>query len=193
MIKKRKFNRSHKNTSKESVMVNERHIKKSSLLFISLFYFLFFVLGWIILDKLNYSYLLSFKLLSTLFIIIGVFWGTIKWIQHSEKEKRLKKTLYILYSIVEGTLALIFMAIVLSPILFQCENIVVIDHKIYIEVKYSFLLSNGIYYYDFLNPIFRKQQPRFEKQYDDSLNDFDYLGTIYYDDEGHIIDPSTNH
>ena len=136
---------------------------------------------------------MSFKLLSTLFIIIGVFWGTIKWIQHSEKEKRLKKTLYILYSIVEGTLALIFMAIVLSPILFQRENIVVIDHKIYIEVKYSFLLSNGIYYYDFLNPIFRKQQPRFEKQYDDSLNDFDYLGTIYYDDEGHIIDPSTNH
>ena len=123
MIKKRKFNRSHKNTSKESVMVNERHIKKSSLLFISLFYFLFFVLGWIILDKLNYSYLLSFKLLSTLFIIIGVFWGTIKWIQHSEKEKRLKKTLYILYSIVEGTLALIFMAIVLSPILLSLIHI----------------------------------------------------------------------
>ena len=98
MIKKRKFNRSHKNTSKESVMVNERHIKKSPLLFISLFYFLFFVLGWIILDKLNYSYLLSFKLLSTLFIIIGVFWGTIKWIQHSEKEKRLKKH-YIFYTL----------------------------------------------------------------------------------------------
>ena len=161
--------------------------RKNYLFVFSLIYFFLFILGWFILSRLNYEYLFMFKAISTIMIILGMIGGTFQIVHHLECSDRDKISFYISYFIIEGFFSLVFLIIILFPLLSQTEKIVTIDDKKYVEIKYSFLLSNRIDYYDFENIIFRRKQPRFTKNYNNSLSETDYLGTTYYDDKGKII------
>ena len=56
-----------------------------------------------------------------------------------------------------------------------------------IEQTHSFLLANWINYYDYETFFYRSNKVKIYKAYDDSLTEYDYLSTTYYDDEGNVI------
>ncbi len=168
-------------------MKKKFNLLKKNMLFWTLIYLIIFVLGWIILYLCNRTYLFWFKEVSFLIITIGIIVSTIKNIKKSKYDEKEKKLLYITYLSIEAIISFIVLAVITFPYLFNVEKIVMIDGKLYVESSHSVLLSNRINYYDLTNPIFRKNQPRFEKEYDDTLSDSDYLYTTYYDDNGKVI------
>ena len=56
-------------------------IKENKILWISIIYLILFITGWIILSIYNCTYLFYFKVISVVFIIIGIVIGTIKAIK----------------------------------------------------------------------------------------------------------------
>ncbi len=160
---------------------------KKNILFYTLIYSIIFILGWAILYLCNWVYLFWFKEFSISIIIIGIIMSTIKYIKKLNYPTTEKRLLYLIYLPVELFISLVVVTLITLPYLFNEERIVIVDNKLYVEIRYSILLSNGKNYYDFINPIFRKKQPRFKKAYDDSLSDSNYLYTTYYDDNGKVI------
>ena len=160
--------------------------KKNLILIISIIYLIIFILVWIILAKLKYSYLFWFKVVSGILIIIGIIFGTVKFIKNIDCDRKVKITLYVLYILVELFISVIFMGFILFPLLYEEERIVSINNKWYVEVRHSFLLSNYIDYYEFNNIIFRSNKPKITKDYNNTLDDSDYIDTKYYDDEENV-------
>lgn len=164
---------------------------KDKLLIYSLIYLCLFVIFWFILDTLNYEYLQWFKIFSVLLIIIGIMTGTVITIKNSKYEEKDKVLLYCVYLAIELIISFIVILIISFPLLYQTEKIVKKDGSLYIEEKYSFLLSNHINYYKFSNIIFRTKKVSIYKSYNNSLSDDEYLKTTYYDDEGKVIKEET--
>lgn len=162
-------------------------VKKNIILLLSIGYLIVFIIGWLVLSYLKYTYLFKFKLISIFIILFGIILGTIKIINSLNCDKKVKIPLYILYILVESIIGVITIGIIIFPLLYDTEKVITIDHEKYVEVTHSFLFSNGIYYYDYENFIYRKTQPRIVKSYDDSLDPDNYLDTVYYDDEGNVI------
>ena len=164
---------------------------KDKLLIYSLIYLCLFVIFWFILNALNYEYLQWFKIFSVLLIIIGIMIGTVITIRNSKYEEKDKFLLYCVYLAIELIISFIVILIISFPLLYQTEKIVKKDGILYIEEKYSFLLSNHINYYKFSNIIFRTKKVTVYKSYNNSLSDDEYLKTTYYDDEGKVIKEET--
>ena len=164
---------------------------KDKLLIYSLIYLCLFVIFWFILNALNYEYLQWFKIFSVLLIIIGIMIGTVITIRNSKYEEKDKFLLYCVYLAIELIISFIVILIISFPLLYQTEKIVKKDGILYIEEKYSFLLSNYINYYKFSNIIFRTKKVSIYKSYNNSLSDDEYLKTTYYDDEGKVIKEET--
>lgn len=164
---------------------------KDKLLIYSLIYLCLFVIFWFILDTLNYEYLQWFKIFSVLLVIIGIMTGTVITIRNSKYEEKDKFLLYCVYLAIELIISFIVILIISFPLLYQTEKIVKKDGSLYIEEKYSFLLSNHINYYKFSNIIFRTKKVSIYKSYNNSLSDDEYLKTTYYDDEGKVIKEET--
>lgn len=141
----------------------------------------------VVLSKFGYVYLEGFRLFSILLIVIGVIGGTFQFLSRTSYEKREKKWLYFLCFIVEGILALVVLVVSFLPLLVESESLVTVDGKMYIERTHSFLLANWVNYYDFTNPLVRSKQPRFTRNYNNTLTEDAYLDTIYYDKKGNII------
>ncbi len=165
-------------------------IKDKSLIY-SLIYLCLFIIFWFILNALNYEYLQWFKIFSVLLIIIGIIIGTVITIRNSKYEEKDKFLLYCVYLAIELIISFIVILIISFPLLYQTEKIVKKDGILYIEEKYSFLLSNHINYYKFSNIIFRTKKVTIYKSYNNSLSDDEYLKTTYYDDEGKVIKEET--
>lgn len=166
-------------------------IKENKILWISIIYLILFITGWIILSIYNCTYLFYFKVISAVFIIIGIVIGTIKAIKKLKYEKQIKIQLYTAYFLVEGILSIIFLGIVLFPLLYQTERITQIDNVWYVEIKRSTLVDASLNYYDFKYLIFRKKQPKFVKNYNNYFAPENYIGTTHYDEEGNIIRNTT--
>ena len=164
---------------------------KDKLLIYSLIYLCLFVIFWFILNALNYEYLQWFKIFSVLLIIIGIMIGTVITIRNSKYEEKDKFLLYCVYLAIELIISFIVILIISFPLLYQTEKIVKKDGILYIEEKYSFLLSNYINYYKFSNIIFRTKKVSIYKSYNNSLSDDEYLNITYYDDEGKVIKEET--
>ena len=164
---------------------------KNKLLIYSLIYLCLFVIFWFILNALNYEYLQWFKIFSVLLIIIGIMIGTVITIRNSKYEEKDKFLLYCVYLAIELIISFIVILIISFPLLYQTEKIVKKDGILYIEEKYSFLLSNYINYYKFSNIIFRTKKVSIYKSYNNSLSDDEYLNITYYDDEGKVIKEET--
>ena len=164
---------------------------KDKLLIYSLIYLCLFVIFWFILNALNYEYLQWFKIFSVLLIIIGIMIGTVITIRNSKYEEKDKFLLYCVYLAIELIISFIVILIISFSLLYQTEKIVKKDGILYIEEKYSFLLSNYINYYKFSNIIFRTKKVSIYKSYNNSLSDDEYLKTTYYDDEGKVIKEET--
>ena len=117
--------------------------------------------------------------------------GTVITIRNSKYEEKDKFLLYCVYLAIELIISFIVILIISFPLLYQTEKIVKKDGILYIEEKYSFLLSNYINYYKFSNIIFRTKKVSIYKSYNNSLSDDEYLKTTYYDDEGKVIKEET--
>ena len=166
-------------------------IKENKILWISIIYLILFITGWIILSIYNCTYLFYFKVISAVFIIIGIVIGTIKAIKKLKYEKQIKIQLYTAYFLVEGISSIIFLGIVLFPLLYQTERITQIDNVWYVEIKCSTLVDASLNYYDFKYLIFRKKQPKFVKNYNNYFAPENYIGTTHYDEKGNIIRNTT--
>lgn len=158
---------------------------KNNLLKSTFIYLGIFIIFGLIINLLDYEYSGNFTLLSILLIIIGMISGTIQSIKRDDESKLSKVILIIACVSIEliFSLVVLFICILINPI----ETYVVIDGKLMSESKHSFLLSNWIKYYDFTNPLIHSKYPSIQKVYDDSLNEEQYLYTIYYDKKGKVI------
>lgn len=158
---------------------------KNNLLKSTFIYLGIFIIFGLIINLLNCEYSGNFILLSILLIIIGIISGTIQSIKRDDESKLSKVILIIACVSIEVifSLVVLFICVSINPI----ETYVIIDGKLMSESKHSFLLSNWIKYYDFTNPIIHSKYPRIQKIYDDSLNEEQYLYTIYYDKKGKVI------
>ena len=122
---------------------------------------------------------------SLIAIISGIIIGTIQSINRDDETKLSKFFLITLCVSIEVFFACI---VLLTKVTFtNIEVLTIVNGKIMFENKHSFLLSNWIDYYDYVNPIIRSKQPRIHKAYDDALSEENYLYTVYYDRDGNVI------
>ena len=160
---------------------------RKHVLLITFVYFILFTFFWILLGQLGFEYLFWFKIFSVLLIVFGMIFGTVLKIKHTAYEKKDKTVLLISYLFFEVFISVIVLCIVSFSLLYESEKLVFIEDRLYVEKRHSFLLSNWIDYYKFSNFLFRSKEASFTKNYNNSLNDFDYIGTTYYDEDAHII------
>lgn len=146
-----------------------------------LFWTALFILGGItlsfVLDLMNYQFLNWLKFTFVLISFIGVFLGSIQILKSHKLQCFIACFIeLIIFSLIGVTLFIIS----------DHESIVIKDHQKMIKETHGFLLSNWIKYYDYQNILIRSQQERIYEAYNNTLNE--YLYTIYYDEDGHVID-----
>jgi hypothetical protein len=88
---------------------------------------------------------------------------------------------------VEGCVITAFLVIILILFsLMPTTDIVIRDNVKMAREAHSFLLSNGIYYYEYKNMFIRGNKIQIEEKYNNTLSKSEYMGTVYYDEEGNI-------
>lgn len=165
---------------------------KNHLLLITFIYFILFVFFWFLLSQLGFVYLLWFKIVSVLFIGLGIIFGTILKVKRTNYKKKDKIVLSLLYVSFELFISVIAICVVSFSLIYQSEKLVFVDDKLYVERRYSFLVANHIDYYRFSNIFFRTKQASFTKDYNNSFSDSEYIGTTYYDEDGNVINHPSN-
>ena len=161
-------------------------LKKSILFYTVIFLILFFLIKYV-LNCFGYTYITWVYVIPIIVAILGLLLGTIQIIKNLEVPKKIKYIIYAISLAVEGCVITAFLVIILILFsLMPTTDIVIRDNVKMAREAHSFLLSNGIYYYEYKNMFIRGNKIQIEEKYNNTLSKSEYMGTVYYDEEGNI-------
>ena len=139
-----------------------------------------YILSKLILDYYNLAYLDIVKNIIGALISIGFLSGIIQLVLHFNN--RASKIISVLLTVLGVIFLFIYMFF--AMMFYDREEFVTINGNKMVQVTHSFLLSNWINYYDYVNPFVRGKHVRIHEAHNNCIGE--YLYTIYYDEHGNM-------
>ena len=174
-------------------MKNEKSILKKSILLYTVIFLILFFISESILMYFGYTYITWVYVIPIIIAILGVILGTIQIIKNLKVSNKIKCIIYAISLVIESVVITIFLVIILFfYAVMPTTDIVIRDDVKMAREVHSFLLSNGIYYYEYKNMFIRGNKVQIEDKYDNTLSKSEYMGTLYYDEKGNIAKEDIN-
>ncbi len=174
-------------------MKNEKSILKKSILLYTVIFLILFFISESILMYFGYTYITWVYVIPIIVAILGVILGTIQIIKNLKVSNKIKCIIYAISLVIESVAITVFLVIVFFLYaIMPTTDIVVRDNVKMAREVHSFLLSNGIYYYEYKNMFIRGNKVQIEDKYDNTLSKSEYMGTLYYDEKGNIAKEDIN-
>ena len=152
-------------------------------LFYGIIYLIIYLTGYIILTYYNYTYFGIVKTVSIIVILIIIVLRVVMIFKIDLKKKNKLFTPYFCAEII--IFILLFLS--LGYFLGFREREITLYNKKMVEVRYSFLNKDTVFYYDYVNPFIRKTTIKKKVYYDQDISQENYLSTDFYNNEGNLI------
>ena len=174
-------------------MEKESNILKKSILLYMVIFLILFIMSESILLHFGYTYITWVYVIPIIIAILGLVLGTIQIIRNLKVSRKIKCIIYASSLAIESIVITIFFVIILFfYAVMPTTDIVIRDNVKMAREVHSFLLSNGIYYYEYKNMFIRSNKVQIEDRYNNTLSKSEYMKTVYYDKEGIIIKEDCN-